>query len=164
MLYLLDADTLITGDRKAYPLHRFPIFWEWIYHQGIEGKVKIPIEQYEEVTVGNGSIVDWLKEADVRDALVLGEEIDPAIVADTTLNGYGNLNEAEIELVGRDPFLISYGRTDTARRTVVTFEVSSPAKKRANRKIPDVCAAFGVPCCTLFEMIEHLDFTTGWHV
>lgn len=162
MLYLLDADTLITGDRNAYPLRRFPVFWEWLLHQGREGNVKVSIEQYEEVTAGRGILVDWLNEADTRDALLLREEIDPSIVADTTLNGYGNLDENEIELVGRDPFLISYGRVDLGNRTVVTFEVSKPAKLRANRKVPDVCRIFGVPCCTLFGMINALDFTTDW--
>jgi len=162
VLYLLDADTLITGDRRAYPLRRFPIFWEWLLHQGREGNVKLSREQYEEVTAGRGELVDLLNEPDTRDALLLLEDIDPAVVADTTLNGYGNLDENEIEQVGRDPFLIAYGRADLGARTVVTFEVSKPGKQRANRKVPDVCRAFGVPCCNLFDMIGALDFTTDW--
>ena len=162
MLYLLDADTLITGDRRAYPLRRFPVFWEWLRHQGTIGNVKIPLEQYEEVTSGRGELVEWLCAAESRTALVLEEELDPALVADTTFGGYGALDENGIELVGRDPFLISYARVAATERTVVTFEVSKPGKQGANRKVPDVCRDFGVPCCSLFDMIEVLDFTTDW--
>lgn len=162
MLYLFDADTLITGDRKAYPLGRFPIFWEWLRYQGTEDNVKIPLEQFEEVIAGRGDLVDWLRLEETRDALLFAEEADPARVAEITLNGYGNLNEDEIEQVGQDPFLISYAAADLGRRTVVTFEVSAPRKQRANRKIPDVCQTFGVPSCTLYDVIEALDFTTDW--
>lgn len=162
MLYLLDADTLITGDRRAYPLRRFPVFWQWLQFQGRAGKVKIPLEQFEEVTAGRGDLVEWLSDHEVRRALVLEEEADPAVVADVILRGYGQLDENGIEQVGRDPFMIAYAIAERAERTVVTFEVSKPGKRGANRKIPDVCRDLGVPSCTLYEMIEALDFTTDW--
>ena len=162
MLYLLDADTLITGDRRAYPVPRFPVFWDWLRHQGELGNVKIPLEQWEEVTSGRGEIVDWLCTEENRAALILAEEPDPVLIANTTQGGYGDLDENGIELIGRDPFLIAYARFDPGHRTVVTFEVSKPAKRGANRKVPDVCRDFGVPCCSLFDMIQALDFTTQW--
>jgi hypothetical protein len=162
LLYLLDADTLITGDRLAYPLRRFPIFWTWLRHQGSPGLVKIPIEQFEEITGGRGELVDWLQIDENKEALLFTEEADPDAVARVTLEGYGNLNENEIEQVGRDPFLISYGLIDVGERAIVSFEVSAPAKQRARRKVPDVCRDFGVPCCNLYELIHALDFTTDW--
>lgn len=162
MLYLLDADTIIRGDRDFYPLRRFPIFWRWLAHQGAGGLVKIPLEQFEEIAAGQGALVDWLCETNVRGALLLGEEADPGLVARVTADGYGALNEDEIELVGRDPFLISYAVSAPRDRVVVTFEVSAPGQKRGKRKIPDACAPFGVRCCNLYGMIEALDFTTDW--
>lgn len=138
------------------------MFWEWLRHQGTLGNVKIPLEQFEEVTSGRGDIVDWLCTEDCRAALILAEDLDPALVADTTLQGYGPLDENGVELVGRDPFLVAYGRVEPGERTVVSFEVSKPGKQGANRKVPDVCRDFGVPCCSLFDMIEALDFTTAW--
>ena len=83
-------------------------------------------------------------------------------MADTTTQGYGELEEQGIEVVRRDPFLIAYGRMVFGDRTVVTFEVSSPSKVGRNCKIPNVCDKFGIPHCTLFEMIGALDFTKGW--
>lgn len=164
MLFLLDADTLIRGDREFYPLRRFPVFWRWLLHQGETGQAKIPIEQYEEITVGNGELVDWLCEAGVKDALVLDEEANPEAIAMVLAMGYGhNLNEDEVELLGRDPFLISYALADPPNRTVVTFEVAAPNQRRGKRKIPDGCAPFGIQCCNLTGFIHARDFTTDWH-
>jgi hypothetical protein len=72
------------------------------------------------------------------------------------------LDEAELLTVGKDPFLIAYGLVSVANRTIVSFETSAPAKQRANKKIPDVCAGFGLQCITMFELIDALDFTTNW--
>lgn len=162
MLYLLDADTLITGERDAYRLRRFPVFWEWLRHQGTMEHVKVPLEQFEEVTAGRGDLVDWLTEDDTKAALLFAEEVDRALVARVTLDGYGRLDENGIEQVGRDPFLIAYAAADPGQRTVVSFEVSAPGKRGANRKVPDVCRDFGVPCLNLYALIDVLDFTTDW--
>ena len=122
----------------------------------------MPLEQFEEVAAGRGDLVDWLTVNETKAALLLAEEVDQAIVARVTLEGYGNLDENGIEQVGRDPFLIAYALADPRQRTVVSFEVSAPAKRGANRKVPDVCRDFGVPCCNLYALIEALDFTTDW--
>jgi hypothetical protein len=163
MLYLLDADTLIKSDRTYYPLARFPIFWHWLSHNGAAGNVKIPVEQFEEVVVGKGDLVDWLKTQENKDALLFTEQVDPALVANVTANGYADdLDDAELATVGRDPFLISYGMAAPNERCVISFEVSAPSKQRANRKVPDVCKTLGIRCATLFDLIRELDFTTQW--
>ncbi len=163
MIYLLDADTLIRADSTYYPLGRFPIFWSWLRHNGEMGNVKIPSEQFEEVVAGTGDLVDWLKEQENKDALLFGEEANQALVAHVTSTGYApDLNDAELVTLGRDPFLIAYGLVAPNDRCVISFETSTPSKQRANRKVPDVCAAMGVKCATLFKLIDELDFTTDW--
>jgi hypothetical protein len=163
VLYLLDADTLIRADNTYYPLRRFPVFWEWLRHNGAAGFVKIPLEQYEEVVVGKGELVEWFKDEETKAALLFDEEADPVLVTEVTEKGYApDLDDAELEEIGRDPFLIAYGYEATEERFVVTFEVSAPKKRRKNRKIPDVCRDLGVKCGTLFDVIEALDFTTDW--
>ncbi|MEX2649942.1 MAG: DUF4411 family protein [Alphaproteobacteria bacterium] len=165
MIYLLDADTLIKADSTYYPRKRFAVFWEWLAHNGSKGVLKIPVEQYEEIIVGRGDLVAWLKDANNKEALLLDEEVDPKVIESVVANGYApDRDETELENLGRDPFLISYGLTSTRDRCIVTFEVSAPSKSRANRKIPDVCHALGVNCVTLFDVIEALDFTTDWTV
>jgi hypothetical protein len=76
--------------------------------------------------------------------------------------GYGALDEAGLVKVGRDAFLIGYAYAARENRCIVTFEVSAPRKLGANRKIPDICADLGIECCTLFALIDALDFTTNW--
>ncbi len=163
MLYLLDANVLITANRDYYPLERVPEFWTWLVDCGVAERVKIPVEMYEEVLAGDtkDELTRWLK--DNRDVLVLDEDVDEKLVARVTEEGYGsNLTDEEVERMGRDPFLIAYAVRDGASRVVVTTEVSRPSAERANRKIPDVCRKFDIHPCTTFDLIAELDFKTGW--
>lgn len=165
MIYLLDADTLITSARVYYPRKRWLPFWEWLAFQGSSGKVKIPIEQYEEVTSGQKTddLVAWLKESEIKNSLALDESADPKAVRQVILQGYApDLTDVELEKIGRDPFLIAYALVDPQNRCVVSFENSAPSKTRANRKVPDVCAFLGIKCTKIFDVINDLDFTTDW--
>ncbi|WP_205123482.1 DUF4411 family protein [Marimonas lutisalis] len=158
MLFLLDADTIITSERNSYNLEGFEPFWWWLVEKGENGDVKIPIEQFEEVTDGTGAIVDFLGQKEVEEALVLSEDADPEIVSRVVEQGYGDLDDREILKIGRDPFLISYGVIDPENRKIVTYENSAPSKVRANRKVPDVCRDFGIHSCTMFELVRELKF------
>lgn len=163
LLYLLDADTLIRADREAYPLSRFPVLWNWLLYQGDAGRVKITLEQYEEIAVGTGALVDWLSDDAHRQALLLPDDVDLPTVQQVLNGGYApDLDEDEVEKIGRDPFLVAHAMAVIGERTVVTFEVSASSKQRANRKLPDVCAQFDVPCMTVYDLIKTLDFSMGW--
>ncbi|WP_216361514.1 DUF4411 family protein [Candidatus Chloroploca asiatica] len=63
--------------------------------------------------------------------------------------------------IGRDPFLVAYALA-VPPRCVVTVEVSRPARKRQNRKVPDVCTSLGVQWCNTFTLIRELGFRTSW--
>ena len=80
-----------------------------------------------------------------------------------TNEGYApDLTDDEIELIGRDPFLVAYALVDPRERHVVTTEVSKPTKQRANRKLPEnVCNSFGVVSCTVYAFTKALDFKTN---
>ncbi len=163
MLYLLDANVLIDADRDYYPLQRVPEFWDWLQYQGEIGAVKVPLEIYEEITDGEGDLVDWLKRPEVRAALVLDEESEATQVSTVLATGYApDLTDDELQKVGRDPFLVAYAATAASQRCVVTTESSRPSAKRANRHVPDVCLANGVPHCNTFELTRRLDFSTRW--
>jgi hypothetical protein len=163
VLYLFDANVLITASNTYYPIDQIPEFWAWIEHQGITGNVKLPLEMLEEILAGaknNDPLLDWI--SDHQHALRLGEAPDPAIVQKVVINGYApDLTDDELEELGRDPFLIAYALAATDR-CVVTTEVSSPGKRRQNRKIPDVCATFNVACHNPFYVYRTLGFRTAW--
>lgn len=138
---MLDANVLIDANRDYYPLERVPEFWDWLIRMGTEDNVKVPYEIYEEINAGTDALAKWAKDKDVSEALVLKEDADQRLVADVINVGYASdLNDIEIETVGRDPLLIAYARADVGSRTIVTTEHSKPTKQRANRHVPDVCA------------------------
>ena len=163
MLYLLDANILITAHNTYYPLDRVPEFWSWLQHQGASGHVKIAIEILEEIFEGHDdALLDWLKNDSNRGALRLDEVVRPDLVRQVVYEGYAkDLTDDEIEKLGRDPFLISYALA-ASERCIATTEVPKPSKQRQNRKIPDVCDALKVNWCGPFELNSRLGFHTGW--
>lgn len=168
MLYLLDANVLITAHNLYYPINGVPEFWSWLAHKGNIGDIKIPYEIFEEIKDGGtDDAVDllfaWIKEPATKAAMLLKEEADPALVAQVINSGYApDLADDEIEQIGRDPFLIAYALASPADRCVVTTEASKPTRRRQNRHIPDVCATMGVSCCDTFTMLKALGFSTAW--
>ena len=123
MLYLLDTNVLIDANRDYYPLTRIPEFWEWLVHNGREGRVKIAMEVYEEITDGKDDLAKWGRESEVKEALLLNEEADPSIVAFVINDGYAaDLTDDEVAKLGRDPFLMAYALVAPRARSVVTTE------------------------------------------
>ncbi len=164
-LYLLDANVLIDAHNKYYAMDMVPEFWEWLCYMAEQGIIAMPLETFEEVRGGADAKKDllneWLCRHDVEEMLVLHEEVDTRTLA-RVMDAYApDLNDSEVEQVGRDPFLISYGLVGVGR-VVVSNEVSKPSKVRANRKVPDVCRDVGVACCDTFSMLRVLGFRTGW--
>lgn len=160
MLYLLDADVLIKAKNLYYEFGRVDQYWEWLTFQAEEGRVKIPVEIYEEITVGKDQLAAWAKHN--KAALVLEEDVDISLVQRVTIEGYApDLTDIELEVIGRDPFLIAYALKDINNRMVVTGEVRSN-KQRQNRSIPSVCDGFGVKSCDQWQFGRTLDFRTDW--
>ncbi len=163
MLYLLDANVLITAKNSYYAFDRVPEFWAWLVHVAGLGSAKLPVEIYEEIKDGNDVLAVWVRERANKDKLVLDEEIHPNLIARVINEGYAaDLTDVEVEKIGRDPFLIAYALAG-AGRCVVTTEVSKPTTSRANRKIPDVCSGLGIGCIDTFAFLKALNFTTSWH-
>lgn len=168
MLYLLDANVLITAHNNYYPINRVPEFWDWLLHQAEKGRVAMPLEIFEEVREGTGDaekdlLFGWLQRGEVKQAMLLDEAITPQAVQHVIDNGYApDLNDVELDRVGRDPFLVAYALVAPNERCVVSNETSSPNRQRANRKVPDVCRALGTTSCNTFSLVRTLDFTTGW--
>lgn len=168
MLYLLDANVLMTAHTLYYGVDAVPEFWSWLAHQGDAGQIKIPLENYEEVKDGSTDsekdlLYAWVADAANKNAILLAEKVDPVLVDKVVKEGYApDLKDDELEQLGRDPFLIAYALASAADRCVVTTEVSKPKKVRQNRRIPDVCATMGVQCSDTFAMLKALKFSTNW--
>jgi len=168
MLYLLDANVLITANSTYYPLDQIPEFWSWVHHEATSNRIKIPREIMEEIKAGrkdDDPLLDWICTPEIETALLLDEAVNVALVQQIVATGYASdLRDDEVEKVGRDPFLIAYALADPADRTVVTIEASRPSAQRANRKVPDVCQSVGVASCGPFALNKALGFRTGWRI
>jgi hypothetical protein len=160
-LYLLDADVLIRAHEDYYPIDRIPQFWAWLLEQSTAGLIKTPLQIYDEVAKSSDMLGNWLRQPEVKAALVLAEATNPDRVRDVVARGYApDLNDIELESIGRDPFLVA-AALGGPERVVVTREVSRPSKQRANRKLPDVCATFGVVVINDFGLYRALRFRIG---
>lgn len=161
MRYLLDSNVLIDADRDYYPMDRVPEFWDWLLHVARQGFLKVPVEAFEEVADGKGELVKWIKE---HKAVLLEETLlDADPVRRVVDQGYApDLTEDELEKLKADPFIVAYGVALPRQVTIVTMERGKPSKQRANRHIPDVCAALGIPCIDTYELLRRLDFRTDW--
>lgn len=166
MLYLLDANVLITAHNLYYPIEAVPEYWEWLSHMGSQGFVKMPFEIFEEVKEGpdgeKDSLFAWLQQEGTKKALLLPDAVDPGLVQLVVSEGYApDLTDDQLDQVGRDPFLIAHALS-SQDRCVVTVETSEPKKQRQNRKVPDVCKTLGAKCCNPFEFNRALGFRTNW--
>lgn len=167
MVYLLDANVLITAHHLYYPVDAVPEFWDWLAHQGEAGNIKMPIETFEEVKDGSNDadkdlLYAWVQDDAHKAAILFDGNVEPQLVQQVTGQYAPDLTDDELEAIGRDPFLIAHALADPGNRCVVTTEVSKPTWKRQNRKIPDVCRDVGVQCCDTFTMLRALQFSTRW--
>lgn len=167
MIYMLDANVLITAHNSYYPIDSVPEFWAWLVHQGSSGAVQMPQENFEEVRDGSKDEEDllcaWVKGEEFQNNILFDEEVNADLVNRVVTEGYApDLTDQEIAQIGRDPFLIAYVLAAPTERCVVTTEVSRPSRIRQNRHIPDVCMTMGVICCNTFAMTRALGFKTGW--
>jgi hypothetical protein len=167
MLYMLDANVLITANNLYYPIDSVPEYWEWLAHMGAAGRVKMPFEIFEEVKDGPDDaekdlLFAWLQDSHHKKVMLLDATVDPALVQRVLTTGYApDLTDDEVEQIGRDPFLIAHALS-AQPRCVVTVETSQPRKQRQNRKIPDVCNTFGQAWCNPFQFNRALGFRTQW--
>ena len=105
----------------------------------------------------------WAESADVKEAIILEEDAEVALVSRVINQGYApDLTDGDTEKIGRDPFLIAYALASPGDRCIVTTDVSRPRRQRANRHVPDVSSDLGLRCCNTFQFVREQNFFTGW--
>jgi len=166
ILYLIDANIIITAKDSYYAMDQVPEFWDWLVHQGRLGNIKIPSEIWEEVSPGPNKedpFYLWRKDKTVAEALVLDEELNESFLHGVIKEGYQieEPTEDDLETMRADPFLVAYA-LNAENRCVVTNEVSKPSRTGARRKLPDVCNNVSVKCYNTFQLTRLLDFSTSW--
>lgn len=142
-MFVVDASALIRSKNHHYQFARIPQFWRWLEHHVVAGTLKTPSEIFDEMIKQDDELKEWV--LNLKDQIIPADSDYDTNIPDV-LDCYGgatNLSEADIEKIGKDPYLIACAIE--LGGTVVTEEVSRPSAVGANRKIPDVCNELGVP-------------------
>lgn len=172
MLFLLDANVLITAHDEYYPIDRIPQFWEWIIDNAKQDRIKIPFEMLAEVKAGqpnrkrrldHDELIRWLGIDDHEKVLLYNASARRVLVNRVFSDGYEIAHPSvdDLKKIRKDPLLIAYALADP-KISVVTLEGkqenATDEMKRRKRKIPFVCRKLGVRCIDTFELIRELDF------
>lgn len=161
-MFLLDANTIMEAHGTFYPVDRIPQFWEWLQAQGEAGLVKMPYEIHSEFEGRHGLHVEWINSPEVKAALLLEEDADPALVQRVINVGYQGMDPAFDDIqhtkYGKDPFLVAYALVNPAERIVVTREVSKRTRRLGNTKLPDACDDCGIDWINDFALYSRLNF------
>ena len=156
-LYLLDTNIFIQANRVSYPIEVFPGFWEWLDQKNKQGLVKSIKPVYEELTDGNDTLADWVKDRNSQDWFLSVDDPDTqtafGIIANWVMTQNQKYKEAVISdfLQVADPWLIAKAMSSNAH--IVTHESNDPL----NRKkvlIPVVCEVFGVKTMNTMDLMR----------
>ena len=151
--YLIDTCSL-TELRRVYPEAIFRPAWQLIEQIAADGRLLSVEDVLIEIDAQDDELADWAH-AHSKIFLPLSEEIQGR--AREILASHPTLVHVTKRKSSADPFLIAAAIIHGA--TVVTQEKRSGGPPAV--KIPDVCAAYQVPCIPLLEMFqaEHLKTT-----
>jgi hypothetical protein len=155
MIYCIDTSSLIAAWHERYPIENFPKFWDRVDGLIFEKRMVSPIEVFFETKKRSDELHMWLKSRKADVFLELDDAVQneaakvlarfPRLVGEKKLN------------TSADPFVIALALVQGV--PVVTEE--KPTGSDRIPHIPDVCAAYGVECKTLIDMIRTEKWVVG---
>lgn len=157
-MYLLDANVFIEATRLYYAPDLAPAFWQWLGHGKWQGTVASIAAVKSELTKGgDDGLARWVKQ---RPASFWVPPTDAVTGTLAQLARWANADDSQYRQEAVDEFLgnadyqlVAHAKAYEA--TVVTREQPAPEAKKSI-KIPDACAAMGVPYVTPFDMYRQL--------
>jgi hypothetical protein len=152
MGYSIDTSSLIWAWRFAYPRERFPSVWAQIENLIRTGDLKASPMVLEELERQEDDLYAWA-EAKPQMFIDLDEPQQQEVRA--IMAAHRGIVQTGEDRVNADPFVIALARCRGL--TVVSEERRSG--NPLTPKIPNVCAARGVPCLNLLGMMGDLGWT-----
>jgi len=146
---------LIAAWQERYPIENFPKFWDRIDGLIKEKRLISPVDVFLETKKRSDELHGWLKgrKADVF------RELDDAVqtAAASVLDRFPRLVGDKKLSTSADPFVIALALV----RGVPVVTEEKPTGNDSKPHIPDVCAAFGVECKSLIDMIRTEKWVVG---
>lgn len=162
--YALDANIFIEAKRRYYAFALCPGFWTALVWHHAQDRLDSIDKIKTELEAGRDELSNWV--ANAVPAACFASTGETEIV-----NWYGQVvswvqaqpqfsPEAKASFAaGVDAWLIAYAKA--TGRVLVTHEVLAPDARR-KVPIPNVCAAFAVPCADTFAMLQDLGVQFNW--
>jgi hypothetical protein len=153
--YCLDANVLIQAWQKYYSPKICPDYWDVLSGLGVQGRIFLPQEVFEEITGTDDDLANWLKGSGIPEYKTDGRvtECLKAIYANNPAHKKLVDNTKQRSLA--DPWVIAHALKEDA--TLVTKEEIITANNTTKIKIPNVCDNMGVRCINDFQLVEELN-------
>lgn len=151
MKYSFDTSSLVEPWRRTYPPDVFPSLWDQHLPALVSnGDLRSTEEVHVELQRQDDELLEWTT---LHPGMFI--EVDEAVQLSVAaiLAEYPNLIDVNTGRSGADPFVIALAQTSGC--AVVTEE---KPRSLINPKIPDVCAALGVRCMNMLQVIRD----EGW--
>jgi len=155
MIYCVDTSSLIAAWQERYPIENFPKFWDRVDGLIKEKRMISPIDVFLETRKRSDELHGWLKSRKADIFLEMNDAVQKE--AANVLRRFPRLVGEKKRSTSADPFVIALALV--LGLTVVTEEKPTLNDRKPN--IPDVCAAFGVECKTLIDLIRTEKWIVG---
>lgn len=151
MKYSIDTSAILDAWLRYYPPDVFPALWLKLDELIDNGTLQATEEVLSELERKDDDVYAWAAE---RDALFIPIDDDIQPIVSEILKDYPKLLDTRLNRSAGDPFVIALAKLEGC--TVVTGEHPTGTMDRPN--IPDVCAALGIRCISVLDMIRE----EGW--
>ena len=154
-IYCLDANALIQAWQKYYSPNFCSDYWKVLNEIGVQGRIFLPEEVFQEIAKTDDELSDWLKMSQIPVHKTDGNVINcwKKILDANPKHKYLVDNTKQRSLA--DPWLISHALNENAIVVAKEEKVMNPNTNRI--KIPNVCDNMGISWINDFQFIEDFD-------
>ena len=146
--YCFDTDTIASSWRRYYRPSSFEVLWERLGAMLIDRTILIPEEVRKEIGAGKDDLVSWIKKNGGKPVSI--DDAQLKIVAEI-VNKYPAVSQYKKPRPNlAHPFVVAVAKIYNLE--VVTFEGNNGST--TNPAIPNLCAEYGVPCCSMPDFFE----------
>jgi hypothetical protein len=168
-LYIIDTSSLIQI-KDRYPVRTLPGIWDDLNTLIVNKRLIAPEEVKKEILDGNDVLVPWVHE---HDRMFRSNRHLIALTRIPVLEKFPEIANYNTEKRHHaDPFVIALGMKirDNPQKALITFEPVIVSDEKSDlvknpklpvsqvKKIPDVCAHFGLRCINHLEMFKQEGF------